>query len=155
MLHQVLSDIHNPTRPRILLGNEGRAPSYFDTQDLARLHSPSDMLNDACINGGAALLQDHFSSSPSNAASRCEDCAILSTHDLPRIRHNSDDTAIWRNMRRSHYWDKDVWILPIHRSDAIHWVLCVIMLSTREILLFDSFAEKAPWDGDVQVCTPL
>ena len=24
------------------------------------------------------------------------------------------------------YWNKDIWILPIHRKKPLHWVLCII-----------------------------
>jgi hypothetical protein len=81
-----------------------------------------------------------------------EQYAILSTHDLPRIRYNAPDDVLWRNMSWTSYWTKEVWILPIHRpSDVGHWVLCIIHLRSKELHLFDSFAERKPWKSDTKV----
>jgi Ulp1 family protease len=124
------------------------ATKYFDPPDLSRFRS-TRMLNDVCINGGAALLQDHLCRNDTAAYSHR--CAILSTHDLPRVRYGALDDDLWRNLRRTSYWDKDVWILPIHRPQAVHWVLSVIDIRQHRILLFDSFAEAKPWRSDVQV----
>ncbi|KAG0705804.1 hypothetical protein DFH29DRAFT_774590, partial [Suillus ampliporus] len=79
-------------------------------------------------------------------------CAILSTHDLPRIRYNAPDDVIWRNSSWVCYWEKDIWVLPIHRQSGIgHWVLCVIRLSNKELHLFDSLGNRQPWQNDVKV----
>jgi hypothetical protein len=81
-----------------------------------------------------------------------EQFAILSTHDLPRIRYNAPDDALWRNMSWTCYWAKEVWILPIHRpSNVGHWVLCVVHLRSKELHLFDSFAEQKAWKVDIKV----
>jgi Ulp1 family protease len=78
--------------------------------------------------------------------------AIFSTHDLPRIRYNAIDDMLWRNTSWTRYWEKDVWVLPIHRpSNVGHWVLCVIYFSRKELHLFDSLAEWKPWRHDVKV----
>ncbi|OAX32113.1 hypothetical protein K503DRAFT_702608, partial [Rhizopogon vinicolor AM-OR11-026] len=79
-------------------------------------------------------------------------CALLSSHDLPRIRYNAPDAVLWRNVSWTSYWEKDIWILPIHRPSNIgHWVLCVVRFSSKELHLFDSLAEKKPWKHDVKV----
>jgi Ulp1 family protease len=110
------------------------------------LTSPTAFLNDTCINGCAVLL---FSELKSVATSHC---ALLTTHDLPRIRYNASDDILWRNVSYTRYWEKDVWILPIHRPSNIgHWVLCIIRFSSKELHLFDSLAEKKPWKNDVKV----
>lgn len=78
--------------------------------------------------------------------------ATFSTHDLPRIRYNATDDMLWRNSSWTRYWEKDVWVLPIHRASNVgHWVLCVIYLSRKELHLFDSLAERKPWKHDVKV----
>lgn len=116
----------------------------FEPKDIALLVSPTACINDVCINGCTVLL---FSEVKSLAADRC---ALLSTHDLPRIRYNASDDILWRNVSWTSYWEKDIWILPIHRPG--HWVLCVIRFSSRELHLFDSFAERKPWKRDIKVC---
>lgn len=77
---------------------------------------------------------------------------MLSTHDLPRIRYNAPDDVIWRHTSWVRYWEKDIWVLPIHRPSGIgHWVLCIIQLSTKELYLFDSMGDRTPWQSDVKV----
>ncbi|KAG2348191.1 hypothetical protein BDR05DRAFT_504881 [Suillus weaverae] len=79
---------------------------------------------------------------------------MLSTYDLPRIRDNARDEVIWRNASWTSYWEKNVWILPIHRpSNAGHWVICIIYLRTKELHLFDSLADQESWESDVKVCS--
>ncbi|KIM60110.1 hypothetical protein SCLCIDRAFT_74981, partial [Scleroderma citrinum Foug A] len=78
--------------------------------------------------------------------------AILSTHDLPRIHYNVTDNVLWRNTSWTRYWEKDVWILPIHRLSCVgHWVVCIIDFSSKRLLLFDSLAECKSWKKDIQV----
>jgi Ulp1 family protease len=127
----------------------GLATKHFDLPDLHRFHSDK-MLNDVCINGGAALLQDYFALIDDTAA-YSRRCAILSTHELPHVRYQALDNDLWRNIRRTIYWEKDVWILPIHRPRALHWVLGVVYVRENRILLFDSLAEERPWRADIQV----
>lgn len=66
------------------------------------------------------------------------------------IRYNASDDNLWRRTHKLKYWEKDIWIIPIHRASASHWVLCCVFLQTREILLFDSFAERHPWKHEVK-----
>jgi hypothetical protein len=78
--------------------------------------------------------------------------AVFSTFDLPRIRYNAADDMLWRNTSWMRYWEKDVWVLPIHRPSGVgHWVVCIIYLSRKELHLFDSLAERKPWKQDVKV----
>ncbi|KAG1879476.1 hypothetical protein C8R48DRAFT_767734 [Suillus tomentosus] len=114
----------------------------FEPRDISFLASPTAFLNDVCINGCAVLLQMDMPNS---------DVAIFSTFDLPRIRYHATDDMLWRNTRWTCYWEKDVWVLPIHRPAHVgHWVVCVIYLSTKELRLFDSLAERKPWKHDVK-----
>ena len=121
--------------------------TVFEAKDIAIFRSPTGRLNDVCLNGGAALIQDDISSNPLHSLSSRR-CAILSTFDLPRVRFKTPDADLWRNLRQSQYWTKDVWILPIHRPG--HWVFCVIALKTHQIFLFDSLAAQHPWRRDVK-----
>ncbi|KAG2054503.1 hypothetical protein BDR06DRAFT_1049502 [Suillus hirtellus] len=114
----------------------------FEPRDISFLASPTAFLNDVCINGCAVLLQMDMPNS---------DVAIFSTFDLPRIRYHATDDMLWRNTHWMCYWEKDVWVLPIHRPAHVgHWVVCVIYLSTKELRLFDSLAEHKPWKHDVK-----
>ena len=105
---------------------------------------PQARLNDTCINGCATLLYSAFMP----VAVRC---AILSTHDLPRVHFHADDDSLWRNASWTHFWEKPVWIIPIHRSLPGHWVLCTVDFSSRKLLLFDSLAEQKPWKNEIKV----
>ncbi|KAG1755308.1 hypothetical protein EDD22DRAFT_784529, partial [Suillus occidentalis] len=114
----------------------------FELRDISFLASPTVLLNDVCINRCAILLQMDISNLT---------VATFSTHDLPRIHYNATDNMLWCNSSWTHYWEKDVWVLPIYRaSDVDHWVLCVIHLSRKELHLFDSLAECKPWKHDVK-----
>ncbi|KAG1845653.1 hypothetical protein F4604DRAFT_1595417 [Suillus subluteus] len=119
----------------------------FDSRDQSFLAQPTARLNDTCINGCAALLYSEIQMS-----SRVQPCAILSMHDLPHIRYNVSDETLWRNTSWTSFWDKDIWVLPIHRPSSVgHWVFCAIYIQTKELHLFDSLAERQPWKNDVKV----
>ncbi|KAG2087542.1 uncharacterized protein F5147DRAFT_790688 [Suillus discolor] len=122
----------------------------FEPKDIKILASPTALLNDSLINGCAALLySESLQASPAIAQ-----YVILSTHDLPRIQYNVSDDVLWRNISWTCYWAKDMWIIPIHRPSIIgHWVLCIVHLQSKELHLFNSFAEQRPWKSDVRVST--
>ncbi|KAG1724163.1 uncharacterized protein EDB91DRAFT_1087579 [Suillus paluster] len=111
--------------------HDGIPRQIFDPRDIGFLSSPTACLNDLKTSGAQ--------------------CAILSTHDLPHIRYNAPDNVIWHNSSWVRYWEKDIWVLPIHRPLGIgHWVLCVIRLSNKELHLFDSLGNRQPWQNDVK-----
>lgn len=121
----------------------------FEPKDIVLLASPTALLNDSCINGCTVLLYSEVV----QLLPTVKQYALFSTHDLPRIRYNAPDDVLWRNMSWTCYWAKEVWILPIHRpSNVGHWVLCVVHLRSKELHLFDSFAERKPWKSDIKVC---
>ncbi|KAG0695531.1 hypothetical protein DFH29DRAFT_879985 [Suillus ampliporus] len=124
---------------------DGFPHQIFDPKDIKLLCSPTACLNDVCINSCAALLYSELKTPTLS-------CTIFSTHDLPHIRYNAPDDMVWWNVSWTCYWEKDVWVLPIHRpSDSIgHWVICVIHVFNEELHLFDSLAEKKPWKTDVK-----
>ncbi|TFK61292.1 hypothetical protein BDN72DRAFT_863712 [Pluteus cervinus] len=121
----------------------------FSSSDLQRLESPTALLNDVCINGGSRLLQAMLLSSSAYAPT-VNRCAILTTWDLPRIREDCADEVLWRSTRGSLFWERDVWILPVHRPDQVHWVCCAIYPKERRISLFDSLGSREGWSHDVQ-----
>ena len=123
----------------------------FKSSDIAMLKSPTTCINDTCTNGCIPILLSKIS--PSSADRH----AIFSTYDLPFFRQSPTDERLWRTMSRTQFWRKDTWIIPIHRSSGGgHWVLCVIRITRRELLLFDSFGHlgQRAWDADVTVCFP-
>ncbi|RDB29776.1 hypothetical protein Hypma_013855 [Hypsizygus marmoreus] len=130
--------------------HRGARVIVFDKRELEILSHPTARLNDVCLNGGAALLQD-FLSHPSHESSRySQSCAIFTTFDLNMVRCVASYDQMWRRTSASMYWLRDVWILPIHRrSPSEHWVLCVIYPEQRRLHLFDSLAENWHWKHEV------
>ncbi|KAG6835936.1 hypothetical protein H0H93_013187, partial [Arthromyces matolae] len=123
---------------------------YFDARDIAIMESPTQMLNDGCVNGLASLLQWCLSESTAANSEVAALAALFTTFDLPLIRRNASDGDLWRRVRRTEYWEKRYWILPIHRpSPALHWVVACILPEARRIFLFDSLAEQEPWDSEL------
>ena len=96
------------------------------------------------------MLQQFFSDDPAHRHF-AQRCAILSTHTLSQIRYKAIDQQLWRNTRSSSYWEKDVWIIPIHRPRQVHWVLAVAYVRNGEIHLYDSFTGRNEWKKDVPV----
>ena len=95
-----------------------------------------------CINDGAALLRSHL------GASQSHQIAIISTLALPTL----EDGSLWRLVRRSTFWQKTLWLVPIHRTTPYeHWVLGIIDFTHQEIRYFDSIADKSLWKQDIQV----
>ena len=109
------------------------------------------MLNDTCINSGTALLQELWSrpGNVSEQSSHC--CAVFSTFDLLMVQHHVLIQDIYRQTKNLEYWNKDIWVLPIHQHSSQHWVLCIIQIKTYEILLFDSLASRSPWKHEIHV----
>ena len=127
---------------------DGLPQQTFLPSDTNILASPQACLNDTCINGCVALLYSTFLPTETT-------CSILSTHDLPQVHYNADDDTLWRNLSWTQYWDKPIWILPVHRSLPVgHWVLCTIRFPSQQILLFDSLSEQKPWQNEIKV-SPL
>ncbi|KAG2115640.1 hypothetical protein DEU56DRAFT_932629 [Suillus clintonianus] len=123
---------------------DGFPHQIFEPKDIAILCSPAACLNDICINSCAVLLYSELK--VPNVS-----CAILSTHDLPRIRYNAPDEVIWRQCSWTQYWERDIWVLPIHRPSHVgHWVFCAIYLPSKEFHLFDSLGDQKPWKRDVK-----
>jgi Ulp1 family protease len=114
----------------------------FSPSDIQRFASPTAWLNDVCINNGAILLLLHFNLVQSDKI------AIISTLALSTL----DDGALWRLLRRSSFWQKNIWLVPIHRTAPYkHWVLSIVDFTHQEIKYFDSLADMNLWKEDVQV----
>ncbi|EGO30868.1 hypothetical protein SERLADRAFT_404853 [Serpula lacrymans var. lacrymans S7.9] len=80
-----------------------------------------------------------------------EEAIVGNAEMVWEIPEKASNDALWRNMSWTSCWDKDIWIIPIHRPHPVgHWVLCIAHFSTKELHLFDSFADKKGWKADVK-----
>ncbi|KAG6369442.1 hypothetical protein JVT61DRAFT_14860 [Boletus reticuloceps] len=129
--------------PRIRPAQDGFNSVAFDTVAINRLISPTALLDDTCINGCAALLYSEFNPRP-------RDVLVISSYIMQFIRQGASDDVLWRNTKRTKYWEKPVWILPIHRPTSSHWVMCRIDFTVKRIDLFDSFSEHNPWRTEIE-----
>ncbi|PPR07291.1 hypothetical protein CVT24_007353 [Panaeolus cyanescens] len=133
-----------------------RRRAVFEKRELEILSSKTAMLNDGCLNGCASLLQELQATSisithtaPSTHLQTT--CAVFSTFDLVDIKSEADDFKLWRNVKRTEYWAKDTWILPIHRPEEMHWVLCIAYPATKQMHLFDSMGfDATSWRRDLK-----
>ena len=137
------------------IGDIHRSNSQFLAFDvgiaeLQTLSRTNGLLNDVCMNGIPKLLHELFVKDPEHQIP-AERCAIFSTYDLYRIRYRASDAELWRSTNCHKFWEKNVWIIPIHREAECHWVLAVLYLQDKEIHLFDSLAGKVSWNHDIQV----
>ncbi|KZP28753.1 hypothetical protein FIBSPDRAFT_728861 [Athelia psychrophila] len=122
------------------------------TDTFQRFLSPTALLNGDSLNGAATLLHRQLLDGDVIAATSV---AILSTHDLVRARFGSPDEQLWRSTKHTEYWAKPVWILPIHRPESHHWVVCIIYPAEKRLRLFDSFASHQPWYADLKIIMNL
>ncbi|CAK5268969.1 unnamed protein product [Mycena citricolor] len=141
--------------PHIVV-RDGSLKNYiFEPADLARIMDPHGLLSGQCINGVAASFQALFSHvhNPHHPAARR--CALLSTYELPRMRSECSDDFLWSELEAMQYWERDLWILPIHRATQQHWVLAVACVSDRRIYFFDSLALRGGFRKELKVCHSL
>ncbi|KAK1217955.1 hypothetical protein PQX77_019377 [Marasmius sp. AFHP31] len=105
----------------------------LSSHQYGRLDGATEWLDDECINGCSALLQQNF------CVPEVE-CAILSTYVVHEVLMNSTRTeTAWRIASPTKYWARPVWIIPIHNKDQHHWALAVVRVEGEEIQIFDSF----------------
>jgi Ulp1 family protease len=129
--------------PRVVYRSDGRIGLQFNSDDLHRLATPNKWLTDGCINECASLLHAMFDDGKQ---------ALFSTYIIPLIHEKRKDDDIWRNTKKTKFWKRRYWIIPIHRKDESHWVLALVDISRRIILLFDSFAQpEITWSQDLFV----
>ncbi|EGO03716.1 hypothetical protein SERLA73DRAFT_27649, partial [Serpula lacrymans var. lacrymans S7.3] len=69
-------------------------------------------------------------------------CAVFSTFNLPLVHDDATDDRLWMSVRWRHYWERDIWIVPIHRPGLVgHWTAAIIKLKTLKIHHFNSFTD--------------
>ncbi|KAJ7770401.1 hypothetical protein B0H14DRAFT_2632553 [Mycena olivaceomarginata] len=121
--------------PRVVVGINGRSTVEVLIPDLDRLRSPASRLNGEILNGAAAALLNLFDGPTSLHNSGASRCALLNTYDLHRTRG---------------YWEKPVWIIPVHRPKEEHWVLVVAAVQENRLFFFDSLGLRSGWRQDMQ-----
>ena len=99
------------------------------------LSSDKALLNDTYINNCTVLLYSIY------LPPICRQITILSTYELSCIRYNATDIELCQNTKGTSFWKTSIWILPIHRPMAKHWVMCTFNIGIQTLLLFDSLVE--------------
>ncbi|KAJ7839203.1 hypothetical protein B0H14DRAFT_3458801 [Mycena olivaceomarginata] len=136
--------------PRVVVGINGRSTVEVLIPDLDRLRSPAGRLNGEILNGAAAALLNLFDGPTSLHNSGASRCALLNTYDLHRVRFNAPDPVLWRFLSDTRYWEKPVWIIPVHRPKEEHWVLVVAAVQENRLFFFDSLGLRSGWHQDMQ-----
>lgn len=129
---------HSPHAQRILLDSSGRRLASLGPDEYCRLAQRDSWLDDTCINDLAVIIQHQLTNDPiySSSARRI---AMFSTFTLLLPRHGP--VQLWKQTRHLRFWERDIWLLPIHRQAANHWVLAVVVPARGSVLLFDSFGD--------------
>ena len=107
--------------------------------------NPKAMLNDTFMNEGLQLLLSYLQ------PDHVDHCAIFSTYMMTYIKQEVDNKTLWHDVRHHMYWEKSVWIIPVHlQHPYLHWTLCIINIDTATIWLFDSLTNRSLWMDDVK-----
>ncbi|KAJ7600345.1 hypothetical protein C8J56DRAFT_768015 [Mycena floridula] len=115
----------------------------FDKRDLVPLLHHQGRITSGSLNALAALLHKAIKSSTAT------NTAIFPSWFLPYANSRKED-SIWRLTRDTEFWNKDIWVFPIHRPAQEHWVLTIAIRSSRHFYLFDSFAgNQQSWTADL------
>jgi hypothetical protein len=141
-------------RPRKARAHPGTHEGWieFCTPSLDRFSQKSERLNDVIINSGALLLQ-HIFSQERFSQSQAQACAIFSSFDIHIARYNRDLASTWERTEANLFWQKPIWLFPIHRNDPFkHWVLCVVYPSLGRVYAYNSLAsDLTAWREDLEV----
>ncbi|KAJ6505166.1 hypothetical protein C8R45DRAFT_817754 [Mycena sanguinolenta] len=135
--------------PRVVVRRDGRPNHIVEADDVDRIRLPR-RLNNFALNGLAAALLNVFSSPASPHAAQANQCAVLSTYDVHRVRYKADDVVLWDHLCPTQYWDKPLWLIPIHRAGEEHWVFVVVVVRDQKLFFFDSLAQQGGWRRDLR-----
>jgi hypothetical protein len=124
-------------------------------RDMAPFLLPTGRLTGFGLNGVATSLHALFTSAFSPTKVSASQCAVFGTYDLPCVRYKGSDPDLWCRVAPTQYWEKPVWLIPIHRAVEEHWVLVVVVVLTRELFFFDSLASRGGWRQDLRVRLPI
>ncbi|KAJ8474914.1 hypothetical protein ONZ45_g15786 [Pleurotus djamor] len=120
---------------------------YPEIFHLERLMNPCGWLNAACINSLTLHLSLAIPTAPNYA--------VFDTYTLVHVASKVSDEAMWESISGTRFWEKTVFIIPIHRPSQSHWVLSVVRLQTRTYDVFDSFGEPTHWQSDLKLVSTL
>ncbi|KAK7055734.1 hypothetical protein R3P38DRAFT_2499670 [Favolaschia claudopus] len=129
---------------------EGRRPLEITPDDLRPFSIPNGRLNGFGLNGIATSFHNILRAPYSPTESFANRCALFSTYDLGRVHYKGSDPDLWRHVSPTEYWDKPIWLIPIHRPADIHWVVAIVLVPERKILFFDSLASAGGWRQDLR-----
>jgi Ulp1 family protease len=108
-----------------------------------RALSGSHMLNDEAINGCSAILAFWLKSQPHSFA-------YFSSYEFARWQQNGRSRT-WNFTRHLQYWNRNVWIIPVHDSVHLHWTVATVYPALRRIDYFDSLSDEAEYVSTTQV----
>ncbi|KAJ7833920.1 hypothetical protein B0H13DRAFT_1914324 [Mycena leptocephala] len=128
----------------------GLRPLEITPRDLAPFLRHNGRLNGFGLNGVAASVHTLSSGDFSPTKATANQCAVFSTYDLPCVRYKGSDPDLWRLVSPTQYWEKPLWLIPIHRPQLEHWVLVVVVVPTWELFFFDSMASRRGWRKDLR-----
>lgn len=139
--------------PRRFDGSDtlGCPQAIFEKCDLQQLQDPQERLNDVCMNVSSLLVHLSLLTNP-NTQTAASQCAVFSSYVMHYAKDHSRDEDIWRNTKSNLYWRANVWVIPVHRRDSEHWVICSIYIDEGRMLFFDSFAKQDTLQTMVPVC---
>ncbi len=136
------------TVERFLPALDGHPRMVFTPATIARLRNPCGWLDCDAMNSTGQVLKANIG--VPTAAGGIP--IVLSTYAMTVQRDpTGNDEKLWGIVRRTRFWEQNVWIVPIHQPD--HWVVAVVYLEERRIAYFDSFAPVNSWDEEAKVST--
>ncbi|KAJ7924775.1 hypothetical protein B0H13DRAFT_1863641 [Mycena leptocephala] len=118
---------------RLLAIHPGLRPLEITPRDLAPFLRRNGRLNGFGLNGVAASVHTLSSGDFSPTKATANQCAVFSTYDLLCVRYKGSDPDLWRLVSPTQYWEKPLWLIPIHRPQMEHWVLVVVVVPMREL----------------------
>ncbi|TEB24645.1 hypothetical protein FA13DRAFT_1638343 [Coprinellus micaceus] len=126
----------------------------FQEEEMEIMRANDARLTGDCINNCAALL--HWQLQHSDVSEKADRCCIFSTYDILMARYNTPLNRLWPRTERLTYWNKSVWIFPIHRVyPSEHWVCIAVVPSSRDIFVFDSLNDHSGWSQELQEVVQL
>jgi Ulp1 family protease len=120
-----------------------------------RLSNPRGWLNDEAINSVAQLML--WKLLPKKWFNHSKACSVFNSYAFTLVSHNVDDYNLFRNCRDTVYWNRPIWLIPIHREAALHWVLAVVQHKRKTIFFYDpqGIVEASSWADELRVLSGL
>ncbi|KAJ7876976.1 hypothetical protein B0H13DRAFT_1893443 [Mycena leptocephala] len=135
---------------QVITVRPGLRPLEITPRDLAPFLRRNGQLDGFGLNGVVASVHTLSSGDFSPTKATANQCAVFSTYDLPCVRYKGSYPDLWRLVSPTQYWEKLLWLIPIHRPQMEHWVLVVVVVPTQELFFFDSMASRRGWRKDLR-----